>query len=182
MKIHLVRHGEAAANWQESDDPELSELGHRQAGDTAAQLLELVEPDVQLISSPLIRAQQTAMPLSERLAKDITVLEPFREIPTPVAREERQAWLNSIARKSWGAQHDMVITWRTAMLNQLRQIDQSTVVFTHFMVLNAIVSELTAEDKVVCFLPDNASVTTIQLKNDKLELVELGRQLRTIVQ
>jgi broad specificity phosphatase PhoE len=63
----------------------------------------------------------------------------------------------------------------------LRKVNEPTVVFTHFMVLNAIVAELTGDDRVVCFLPDNASVTTLRRAGDALELVELGRQFRTRV-
>ena len=54
-------------------------------------------------------------------------------------------------------------------------------VFTHFMVLNAVVSELTDDDRVVCYLPDNASVTILQQTGDELRLAELGRQFRTRV-
>lgn len=75
----------------------------------------------------------------------------------------------------------MVREWRGALLAQLQQIREPTVVFTHFMVLNAVVSALTDEDKVVCFLPDNASVTTLRWVGDELQLVELGRQFRTRV-
>lgn len=181
MKIYLVRHGQASATWQESDDPGLSELGHQQAAQTAQQLVECAEPDIRLISSPLLRAQETAHPLSKALNTTVTVVEAFREIPTPVQRAERQGWLHSIARQSWGEQHAMVCDWRKALLHQLQQIDQPTVVFTHFMVLNAIVSMLSAKDRVVCFLPDNASVTTLQLHEGSLQLVELGRELRTKV-
>ena len=181
MNIYLVRHGEASASWQESDDPGLSERGHRQAAETARHLLERVHSGIRLVSSPMLRARETARPLSDALVADVSIVEPFREIPTPVPRRERQTWLNGIARQSWGEQHEMVREWHGSLLRQLGQIREPTVVFTHFMVLNAIVSTLTAEDRVVCFLPDNASVTTLRRVGDDLQLVELGRQFRTIV-
>ncbi|HLF31191.1 MAG TPA: histidine phosphatase family protein [Xanthomonadales bacterium] len=181
MKIYLVRHGEASASWQEADNPGLSERGRQQAAATAEQLFELVDPAIQLVSSPMLRARQTAQPLSRNLGAEVAIVEAFREIPTPVPLPERQAWLKSVARQSWSEQHQMVRGWHQSLLQELRQIKQPTVVFTHFMVLNAIVGALSEKDRVICFLPDNASVTTLQWSDETLQVVELGRQLKTIV-
>jgi broad specificity phosphatase PhoE len=181
MSIFLVRHGEAAARWHESDDPGLSELGRQQAADAARQLLEQIPQGVRLLSSPLQRARETAAPLAAALGGEPTIAEPFREIPTPVAMADRQTWLNRIARQTWGEQEAMVQDWRQVLLDALRDIREPTVVFTHFMVLNVIVGALRGEDRVVSFLPDNASVTSLQGFGDRLELAELGRQFRTHV-
>jgi probable phosphoglycerate mutase len=179
MKIYLVRHGQAAAHWQEADNPGLSELGHRQAATTARQLLGSVDASVRLISSPMVRARETAQPLAKSLGAEVSIVEAFREIPTPVPMPERQNWLTRIARQTWNEQPEMVQEWHQALLRELRQIRQPTVVFTHFMVLNAIVGALTGEDRVVSFLPDNASVTTVQWAGQTLELLQLGQQLKT---
>jgi len=186
MHIYLVRHGEAAARWHESDDPSLSERGREQAAATARQLLGRIEPGARLVSSPLRRTRETAQALVDALGTDppgaeLSIVDAFREIPTPVALANRQTWLGSIARQTWAEQHTMVRDWRDGLLAALRQIREPTVVFTHFMVLNAIVGELQADERVVCFLPDTASVTTLRGFGDDLELAELGRQLRTRV-
>jgi probable phosphoglycerate mutase len=181
MSIFLVRHGEAAATWTESNNPGLSERGRQQAADAARKLAERVPPGVRLFSSPLQRARETAAPLAAALGAEPAIVEPFREIPTPVEMAERQNWLNRIARQTWGEQHTMVQDWRATLLAALREIREPAVVFTHFMVLNAIVSTLRADERVVTFLPDNASVTTLGGFGDGLQLVELGRELRTKV-
>jgi probable phosphoglycerate mutase len=181
MNIYLVRHGEASARWTESDDPGLSDRGHEQAAATAQELLQQLEPDIRLLSSPLRRARETAVPLAEALGVEPAIVEPFREIPTPVERPDRQTWLNRIARQRWAEQETMVRAWRDGLLAELRRIDRPTVLFTHFMVLNAIVSELQQTDRVVCFLPDNASVTTLRGFGEDLQLLTLGRELRTRV-
>jgi broad specificity phosphatase PhoE len=181
MSIFLVRHGEAAAHWHVSNDPGLSELGRQQAVDAARQLLGRIPPGSRLLSSPLQRARETAAPLAEALGAEPAIAEPFREIPTPVTLAERQTWLNRIARQTWVEQHAMVQDWRRALLAALREIREPTVVFTHFMVLNAIVGALQADDRVVTFLPNNASVTTLRGFGDELQLVELGQQFRTKV-
>ena len=181
MKIYLVRHGQAEHSWQQADNPGLSERGHQQAAATAQQLALIIEPGVQLISSPMVRAQETAQPLAQTLGRPVSIIEAFREIPTPVALDERPSWLKSISRQSWSEQEEMVRAWHQALLQELRQIRQPAVVFTHFMVLNAIVGALTGDDRVVCYLPDNASVTTVQWTEQTLQLVELGQQLKTVV-
>ena len=181
MDIFLVRHGEAAAHWHESDDPGLSELGRQQAADAARQLLDRVPPGSLLVSSPMQRARETAAPLAAKLGTEPAIVEPFREIPTPVVMAERQTWLNRIARQTWGEQHAIVQDWRLALLATLREIRQPTIVFTHFMVLNVIVGALQDDDRVVSFLPGNASITTLRGFGDDLQLGELGRQFRTRV-
>jgi probable phosphoglycerate mutase len=186
MHIYLVRHGEAAARWHESDDPGLSECGRQQAVETARMLLARIEPGTRLVSSPLLRTRQTAQALVDAMAIDssaaeVSIVEAFREIPTPVALAERQTWLGTIARQTWTEQHALVRDWRDGLLTALRRIREPTVVFTHFMVLNAIVGELRGDERVVCCLPDTASVTTLRGFGHKLQLVELGRQLRTQV-
>jgi broad specificity phosphatase PhoE len=147
VKIYLVRHGQAEHSWQEADNSGLSERGHQQAAATAQQLALIIEPGVQLISSPMVRAQQTAQPLAQ----------------------------------TWSEQEEMVRAWHQALLQELWQVRQPAVVFTHFMVLNAIVAALTGDDRVVCYLPDNASVTTVQWSGRDLQLLELGQQLKTVV-
>lgn len=181
MDIFLVRHGEAAARWHESNDPGLSELGRQQAAEAARQLVGQIPPGSRLLSSPMQRARETAAPLATALGADPAIVEPFREIPTPVAMTERQTWLNRIARQTWSEQQAMVQDWRRALLDALREIREPTVVFTHFMVLNVIVGALRADDRVVSFLPDNASITTLRGFGDDLQLAELGRQFRTRV-
>jgi probable phosphoglycerate mutase len=181
MKIYLVRHGEAAEQWQEADDPGLSELGHQQAAATAELLLPKLESGVRLISSPMIRARETARPLAEALGIEPTIIEPFREIPTPVDRADRQEWLRTIALQNWQDQHDMVRDWHAALLDELKNVRGHAVVFTHFMVLNAIVGSLQKRDRVVCFLPANTSVTTVHWSGDEHQLIELGHQLKSKV-
>lgn len=181
MKIFLVRHGQASAKWHESDDPGLSEMGHRQAAAAAQRLAALVDPEVRLISSPMLRARETARPLSDALGADVSIVDAFREIPTPVPLAERQAWLKQVARQQWSEQHAMVCEWHRSVLQRLMEIRQPSVVFTHFMVLNAIVGALSDAEKIICFMPDNASITKLQLNEGSLEVLELGHQLKTIV-
>ena len=179
MKIYLIRHGEAAEHWHKADDPGLSELGHLQAKETAERLLPELAPDVRLISSPMVRARETAQPLADALGISPTIIETFCEIPTPVEKADRHEWLRNIALQDWQQQHEMVREWRNGLLAELGKVREHAVVFTHFMVLNAIVGTLQQRDRVVCFLPANASVTRLQWTDEGHQLVELGHQLKT---
>lgn len=181
MHIYFVRHGEAAASWQDSEDPGLSALGREQAQRCADQLATSLEATIQLVSSPRLRAWETALPLGERLKTPITVEEAFREIEAPVPLAERQKWLHEIAPQRWEQQHETVQEWRRQVLYALRNIYQPTVVFCHFMVINAIVGELTQAKKIVCCMPDNTSVTVVRRQHDDLELIELGDELKTVI-
>ena len=80
MQLLIVRHarphrsdGEAA-----TADPELTDLGHRQAEATAQFLVD--EGIDHVVASPLRRAQQTAAPLAARLSQDVETVEGLREI------------------------------------------------------------------------------------------------------
>lgn len=80
--IYLIRHGESLGNLQKRflghTDWDLTELGHRQAACTAA-LFDGVHVDA-VVSSDLLRAYHTALPVAE--AKGLTVQTDvgFREI------------------------------------------------------------------------------------------------------
>ena len=182
MDIYLVRHGEAASSWSEAKDPGLSELGLQQARDTAGELASGLDAGVQLISSPMLRARETATPLAETFGiLDVAIDEAFREIPSPVPMAERQTWLRGFMQQQWGSQPESLLQWRALMMDQLLALQQPTVIFTHFLVLNAVVGLLQERSETLCYWPDNASVTHLQHTGSELKLVGLGRQMSTVV-
>jgi broad specificity phosphatase PhoE len=181
MNIFLVRHGEAAASWGESPDPGLSELGWHQARETALQLRPQVNHDTLLLSSPLLRARQTADPLAGLLGREVQEAEVFREVPAPVPLAQRQGWLRQFMQQTWDGQGNELVAWRAAALAQLSMLEQPAVVFTHFLVINALVGHALNDARIVCFWPANGSVTRLRLIDSTLELMELGRQMESIV-
>jgi probable phosphoglycerate mutase len=181
VNIYLVRHGEAAAAWGASKDPGLSELGKQQAKRAAEQLLPSLDGNVNLVSSPLLRAQETAIPFAQALALDVSLNDSFREIPSPVPFEERQVWLREFMGQGWGQQPELLTSWRDHMHSQLLAMQKPTVIFTHFMVLNTMVGLLSGREETVCFRPDNASITQIKHNGDSLELVAQGDELETFI-
>ena len=181
MELFLIRHGEASASWGESSDPGLSLLGQQQAEETAEALQQHVCSDTLLLSSPLQRARETAIPLARMLQRDVIVEDVFREIPSPVPLAERQVWLRHFMQQQWVEQGDELLAWRTAALQRLLTLKQPAVIFTHFLVINAVVGQLLDRAETLCFWPANGSITRLRHNGSSLELLTLGDQIETTV-
>jgi probable phosphoglycerate mutase len=181
MDIYLVRHGEAAASWSQSEDPGLSDRGLRQARSAADKLSGVVPNRVRLVSSPLTRAMETAAPLAERLSSPLEINEAYREIPAPVPLPRRQDWLRAFMRQAWSDQPPALWEWRDRILQHLSGSGTPVVIFTHFLVINTIVGEVMQRDETLSFWPDNGSITHLRKRDGALELIALGRQMDTAV-
>ncbi len=96
--IYLVAHGEArhhveglVGGWYDSD---LTELGQRQAQAVASRIAQLVgEAPVEIYSSDLRRAAQTAAPIAQALQAKVTHWSDLRERSYGVAGGRTDAWL-----------------------------------------------------------------------------------------
>ena len=181
MDIYLVRHGEAAASWAQHPDPGLSALGAQQAESVARFLQDRVGADVHLISSPLARARETAAPLAATLGLAVQLNEAFREIQAPVPLVERQDWLRQFMRQRWDEQPEELHRWREVATGELLALGTPAVVFTHFLLINAVVGRIQGADTTLCCWPDYGSITHLRCFDHRLELVSLGAQMSTVV-
>jgi phosphohistidine phosphatase len=72
VRVYLCRHAKAAPG--EPDElRELTGKGRRQAEELAERLAAAAEPPVLVLTSPLVRARQTAEPVAELLACELLV-------------------------------------------------------------------------------------------------------------
>lgn len=181
MNVFLVRHGEASASWGESPDPGLSALGWQQAHDTAVLLKPLLHKDIHILSSPLLRAIQTAEPLARQLGVEVKESRVFREIPAPVPLAQRQQWLRNFMQQQWRGQSEELVLWRAEAIERLQLLERTTVVFTHFLVINAVVGHVLNHAATLSFWPANGSVTHLRHTGSQLELVALGPQMESVV-
>ena len=179
MNVYLIRHGEAAARWSQSSDAGLSQRGREQA--TALRKYFADKAPMNIVSSPLMRAQETAAPLASMWQVDVRIDESFRELPSLVSFEERAAWLKNIMQRTWDEVDAGLIEWGEAAWGSITSLDVDTVIFSHFMVINAVVSRLTGDMRLVSFEPDYVSVTQLVGAEDGLELFSLGKELETFV-
>ncbi len=177
VDIYLVRHGEAAATWGDDPNPGLSHLGRQQARQARDELEQYANIDI--VSSPMQRALETSQPLATQLRKQVRIDDAFREIPSPVDIDDRQAWLSGFMRQNWQDQGPEILAWRERAWNGLFELESHTAIFTHFMIINAICSRLMEAPETVCCVPDNGSITRLRLDSKSLQLVEVGRQHQT---
>jgi broad specificity phosphatase PhoE len=178
IRLYLVRHGRASAGFAEAHDPGLDDLGHEQALAVAQELAPL--GPLPILTSPLKRARETAIPL-EQLWNVAAQIEPHvSEIPSSTTDlQERTTWLHHALRGRWSDLPPVHQTWRNGLVTFLCRRKASTVITTHFVAINAVVGAATGDDRMVCFEPDNCSCTVFDLVEGNLRLVSLGRQRTT---
>ena len=179
-EIFLVRHGEAEQHWGGANpDPGLSVEGLDQARSCVNFFRE--QRSLKILVSPRSRAQQTAEPLMDFWSvKGETVVQ-FDEIPTLPNIADRREWLLGVLGSQWLSQPGIIQQWRQAIMQRLLLIDEPTVIFTHFMVINAVVSGVTQDTRCCVFQPACGSVTRLLLEGGKLTLLEQGLEAASVV-
>jgi probable phosphoglycerate mutase len=85
MQVIFVRHGEPewVVDGTTRADPPLTGLGHEQARRTAARLAAMEPPPTEILVSPAVRSQQTALPLAEAIGITPVTVEGLVEITLP---------------------------------------------------------------------------------------------------
>ncbi|MFK7982936.1 MAG: histidine phosphatase family protein [Saprospiraceae bacterium] len=182
--IYLIRHGEAAQAWDEAPDPILSKNGIQQAQNLAKKYVPILKKsDFQLLSSPLARAQQTATPFQEALSSRIIINTNFAEIPSPgIALADRRNWLKALFGKTIAELEKPQLEWRNTIIQGVQSIEKNTLIFSHFMTINAIIGWITNNKHVVNYYPNYCSITQIEKVENQFIIKELGEELTTIVQ
>lgn len=186
-RLYLIRHGKPAAVWGEADeDPGLDEAGRAQAEAARDHLLSLppAERPKRVVSSPLRRCRETAAPTAEALGLEVEIDPAVGEIPTPRAlgAEQRPAWLRSVFQGRWkDVEGDLDYdAWRGEVVRAL-QNSGGAAVFSHYVAINAVMSHLDGDERVLVFRPDHASISTLETDGERLILVERGREASTQV-
>lgn len=179
-RIYFVRHGKAAAGFSEDADPGLNDLGRAQAEAVAPRLIAAAPAD--LISSPMRRARETAQPVEAALGRSARIVPAVAEIPSPaLALSERGAWLREAMRGNWSDLSTEHQHWRHGVVAALLALPRDSIIFSHFIAINAAVTHALNDPRMVCFSPENCSVTVLDTKGGVLRLVELGDVSATVV-
>ena len=179
----MVRHGRAAAGWDTDADPGLDEIGREQAAVTAKQLAQL--PHMALVASPMKRCRETASFLSALLGHVPITFEPLvTEIPSPdgYALGERIEWLRAAMAGTWGELGGVYADFRDDVVRYVAQCPTDTVIFSHFIAINAVIGSCLGDDRLVIDSLDNASVTVFETDGEGgLRLIERGNQADTLI-
>ena len=76
---------------------------------------------------------------------------------------------------------DFVVNWRNNIIKHSLGVSQNTIIFTHFMVINALVSSLLQKSALMYFYPNYVSVTKITFENNEFKSISLGDEKKTII-
>ena len=185
IQIALVRHGRASGGWDTALDPDLDDLGRRQAEDVAKNLDQIfVGKEVEIISSPLLRCRQTASAFAKLRVLPVRVCDEVTEIPSPngVAMAERVAWLREVMQGRWSDLDENYLVFRDRLVEFVRAIERDTVIFSHFIAINAVIGALTNDDRLVIRSLDNCSLTLLECDaNGKLRIAQSGHEADTLI-
>ena len=179
--IWLVRHGEAAASFDQDTDPPLSDLGHEQAARSAERLSRCVPDDAQLLSSPKLRAVQTGEPFAALRALALDIDCRFIELPSPGDLNERKDWIQRVLKGRWSELPESVHDWQRDIVTTIQALRAPTVIFSHFLVINTVAAYMSGEDAVLQCLPANGSVHHLRVEEGSWQWVERGEMLQSVV-
>ncbi|MFN6943237.1 MAG: histidine phosphatase family protein [Parvibaculum sp.] len=144
-----------------------------------------------LRESPLRRCRETSEPLATLWGR-VPYIEPrVAEVPSAVEDlAARGAWLRRLRAGTW-AEANLpenngngaldLIAWRDAVGEALTELTEDTVIFAQFIAINVAAGLATGDDRLVCFRPDNCSVTVLETSGKRIRLVEQGREADTRV-
>lgn len=169
MDLLLIRHAQPVRieNVSGPADPDLTELGHRQAAAAATWLAKELQLDA-LYSSPLARAVQTAAPFEAEFGLPATVVDGVQEydaadasyVPMEHIRADRAAWRSFVQRqveRDYGAFTATVTAALEGVIEQHR--GQTVGVVCHGGVINVWASTVIGlERPTMFFSPEYTSV------------------------
>lgn len=185
VRIALVRHGRASAGWDTALDPALDDLGISQARDAAGKLDQIfADLGVEIISSPLLRCRQTADAFAKLRALPVRVCAEVTEIPSPdgVAMAERVAWLREVMQGNWSDLAEQYLDFRDGIIQFASAIERDTVIFSHFVAINAVLGALSNDDRLVIRSLDNCSITLIERDEaGNLSIAQSGHEADTLI-
>lgn len=180
-RLYLVRHGRATGGWDKEMDPGLDELGQQQALAVAERLAPL--GPLAVVSSPMRRCQETSAPLAARWGASVVIEPAVTEIPSPAGygMEERVEWLRNAMAGEWTPLGPEYTAFRDAIVDRLLRCSEDTVVFSHFIAINAVIGAAIGDDRLVIRSLDNCSVTIMEAAGGKLRLIEGGHEADTLI-
>lgn len=185
-KLFFIRHGIAAKGWGSDKDPALSDEGVKQA-QAVAEIVKSKTSKIKIITSPMKRCQETALPLCSLRGVEASIVNAVSEIPTPRRLtladrnlSDRADWLKSIMSKNWAelAGQASLLLWKKHLLDWVYHQEEDCVVFSHFIAINAVLGAALNDDAFISHRPNHCSLWVFENENE-LELVAAGTEMET---
>ena len=165
--VRLVRHGRAAAGWDVDPDPDLDDVGRRQAaGRRRADRDRPAGGGHESLAAVSIDGTV----LRRSAAHSVTVEPAVAEIPSPEGIEmaDRVDWLRSAMQGTWADLGPRYTSYRDEIVDFVQGCVGDTVIFSHFIAINAVIGACLDDDRLVIRRLDNCSVTTVAVGSDRL--------------
>ena len=180
INLLFVRHGQASASWENHLDPGLSEIGKDQAKNLTSNKKLPNLSNYDFLSSPKLRAIETSKPLAEKYKKEVVIDESFIEIPSSnIELKKKQEWLKNIIEMKKKDLPMFIQQWQKNIFLNISNIKKDTIIFTHFMVINSVVSDFVKADSIMHFFPDYTSITKVVLENGYIKDCKIGGNQKT---
>ncbi len=182
IEVIFIRHAEASSSWGDHPDPGLSDTGVAQSKKliNRPELKQL--DDYSFISSPKKRAIDTARSLAKKFEKELIIENIFTEIPSPnIEPKNKQDWLKNILQMNKNDLPENITMWKDNIISKTRAFSQDSIVFTHFMVINALLSELNSETKLLYFYPDYTSLIKITIEDGEFRNFSIDKDKKTFI-
>ena len=182
IQVIFIRHAEASNSWGNHPDPGLSDNGKNQSKELIShpELIEL--DDYSFISSPKLRAIETAKPLAEKFKKELIIENIFTEIPSlNIEPDKKQEWLKNILQMNKNDLPENITKWKDNIISKTKAFSQDSLVFTHFIVINALLSELNSETKLLYFYPDYTSIVKITIEDGEFRNFSIDKDKKTFI-
>ncbi|MGZ7442402.1 histidine phosphatase family protein [Paenibacillus sp. TH7-28] len=194
MKLFLVRHGQSVGNLhadEDMPDSPLTSTGEMQAEKVASYLCR--KSVTRIISSPLIRAIQTAKPLSDQISVPVEVwteLYEYREGPAfhSLPRKEIQKAVpgiilpGEILETGWRCQGeeniDAVCKRAKSIVQKIRCCpDDDVALFAHGMLIEFLIREILHLPHMinVHFFQENTGINCFQLEGNRVKVLSLNQ-------
>ena len=93
----------------------------------------------------------------------------------------RVPWLRAAMAGTWSELGERYTSFRDGAAAQLLSATRDTVVFSHFVAINAVIGAALDDDRLVIRSLDNCSVTVIDITDGRLVLVEGGEEADTLI-
>ena len=131
------------------------------------------------------RCRETAGFLSAKWKYDPVTVQPLvAEIPSPagLVMGERVDWLRAAMAGTWADLGPRYTSFRDEVVAYVANLRRDTVIFSHFIAINAVIGACRGDDRLVIASLDNASVTVVDIdETGRLSLARAGRVADTLI-
>ena len=94
----------------------------------------------------------------------------------------RVGWLRDAMQGQWNDLGPVYTSYRDSVHDYIATLAKDTVVFSHFVAINAVLGKVLNDDSVLIDSLDNCSVTVFETRGDgTLRVVQRGHQADTLI-